>query len=184
MIRHLAFAILFINFIPYVIIGQGVAISEESADPDESAMLHLISSDKGFLLPRMNTEQRDLIDSPAEGLMLFNQDLNCIQINIGSPQIPSWTCADGSNCIPQPSDAYAGNNQLNISGNQTYLNAGSPISGESGLWEILSGEDGAFQDETNPATLFSGMQGETYTLRWTISNPCGSTYDEIIIGFN
>lgn len=183
MIRFLAFFSIFVFFVNFVK-GQGVAISQENLDPDESAMLHLISSDKGFLLPRMTTEQRDLIDSPAEGLMLYNPELYCIQINIGNHLFPSWTCADGSNCIPQPSQAFAGNNQLNISGTQTYLNALNPEPGESGMWIIISGEDGLFDNDTDPETLFIGISGETYVLRWTIANPCGNTFDEVIISFN
>ena len=40
--------------------------------PDSSAQLDIQSDSKGFLPPRLSTEQRDAISSPAEGLMIYN----------------------------------------------------------------------------------------------------------------
>ena len=42
--------------------------------PDPSAQLEVSSTSKGFLPPRMTTEQRDAILSPAEGLLLYQID--------------------------------------------------------------------------------------------------------------
>jgi len=39
---------------------------------DASAILEVISSDKGLLTPRMNTAARDAIGSPTTGLLIFN----------------------------------------------------------------------------------------------------------------
>ena len=39
---------------------------------DASAILELIASDKGLLIPRMNTAARDGIGSPATGLLIYN----------------------------------------------------------------------------------------------------------------
>jgi hypothetical protein len=47
---------------------------------DNSAILELKSTDKGFLLPRMNTYNRDNIATPATGLMLYNTDSNWVEI--------------------------------------------------------------------------------------------------------
>ena len=40
--------------------------------PDPSAVVDLTSTGKGFLMPRMMTAERDVIPSPAEGLMIYN----------------------------------------------------------------------------------------------------------------
>lgn len=40
-------------------------------------MLDIKSSDKGLLLPRMTTEERDAIANPATGLLVYNTDDNC-----------------------------------------------------------------------------------------------------------
>ena len=59
---------------------------------DASAMLDVQASDKGFLLPRLSTAQRNTMPRPAKGLLIFNTDENCIQLNGGTPQAPAWDC--------------------------------------------------------------------------------------------
>jgi len=53
---------------------QGVGISESEIIPDASSILELQSTDKGFLVPRMTTDQREAIVSPATGLLVFDTD--------------------------------------------------------------------------------------------------------------
>lgn len=50
------------------------SINEDGSDPDESAILDLQSASKGILIPRLNTAARDLIDSPATGLLIYQTD--------------------------------------------------------------------------------------------------------------
>ena len=59
---------------------------------DLSAMLDVQGTDKGILLPRLSNAQRNAIAAPAKGLLLFNTDENCIQINAGTPLLPLWKC--------------------------------------------------------------------------------------------
>ncbi|MFN3639609.1 MAG: hypothetical protein ACK4UK_01700, partial [Flavobacterium sp.] len=47
--------------------------------PDASAILELESENRGFLPPRLTTAQRDLISSPAAGLVIYNITVNCLQ---------------------------------------------------------------------------------------------------------
>ncbi|MGB1216595.1 MAG: hypothetical protein ACPG5P_01895, partial [Saprospiraceae bacterium] len=47
--------------------------------PDTSAVLHLESTDRGFLPPRMTTAQRDAIFQPKEGLMVYNNEDSLMQ---------------------------------------------------------------------------------------------------------
>ena len=51
-------------------IGIGIAT------PDPSALLEVSTTDKGFLLPRMNNTEMNAISSPSEGLMVYC--LDCI----------------------------------------------------------------------------------------------------------
>jgi hypothetical protein len=64
-------------------------------DIDESAILEVRSTDKGLLPPRMTTAQRDLISNPAQGLIIYNLTLSCLQVNDGTPSIPNWNCISG-----------------------------------------------------------------------------------------
>ena len=42
--------------------------------PHASALVDMASDEKGLLIPRMTTVQRDAISAPATGLYIFNND--------------------------------------------------------------------------------------------------------------
>ena len=51
-----------------------VAINETGSDPDASSILDISSNNKGLLVPRLTTIQRNAIASPATGLLVFDTD--------------------------------------------------------------------------------------------------------------
>jgi hypothetical protein len=58
-----------------------------TSNPHPSAILDVESSNRGFLIPRMTTVQRNQIQNPTQGLMVYNTDRNAIQFyreNVGS----------------------------------------------------------------------------------------------------
>ena len=66
----------------------------------------------------------------------------------------------------------------------TTLAANAPTTG-TGTWTIVSGAGGSFVNANSPTTVFNGVSGTTYVLRWTISNGvCTSTNDNVKIIFN
>jgi len=71
------FALSVIGFVnsTYSQIGIG------TTSPHASAILDIESTSHGFLVPRMSTSQRDLINggSPTQGLMIYNTDEKCLQ---------------------------------------------------------------------------------------------------------
>ena len=85
-------------------------------------------------------------------------------------------------CTPQPDQANAGSDSLNIQGISIQLQANTPVNG-SGQWTVVSGQGGSFADDTLATTLFTGQVGSTYTLGWTISTVCGSSSDTVLIQF-
>jgi len=77
-------------------IKSQVSISDkdnQTAHP--SSVLELISDDKGLLLPRMETSQRDEITSPAQSLIIFNTTKNCIEIFVGGEWNEFWCYEEG-----------------------------------------------------------------------------------------
>ena len=50
-------------------------------EPQNSAIFWFRSSSKGVLFPTMGTIQRDAIPTPEQGLMLFNTDVQKMQVN-------------------------------------------------------------------------------------------------------
>ena len=75
-----------IHFTNSVIKAQGVAVSSTGSPPDPSAMLDVSSHNRGVLITRMNTAERDSILSPAEGLQIYNTSTKCFEFYDGS----SW----------------------------------------------------------------------------------------------
>jgi len=131
--------------------GKNVAILSENdvpsilggglSDIDNSAILKLHSTTKGFLMPRMTTAQKNTITNPATGLMLFDLNVNQIQINTGTTSVPVWTGIGGAgifgsmsaNFIPRaisvntlsPGSIYDDGINVGI---------GSPASSDTKLW--------------------------------------------------
>ncbi len=71
-----------------------VVISDkEGQEPHSSAVLELISDDKGFLLPRMDTDNRDAITEPTNSLMIFNKEKECVEIWVDGSWHELW-CSD------------------------------------------------------------------------------------------
>ena len=81
-------------------------------------------------------------------------------------------------CDPEPSLSYAGTDQINVI--EAKLKANKPLVG-IGSWTIVSGLGGHIEDPRNPKSLFTGVEGETYVLRWNVRNECGLTMDDVII---
>jgi uncharacterized protein (TIGR02145 family) len=85
-------------------------------------------------------------------------------------------------CTPQPDQANAGPDSLNMAGDSIVLYANVPLVG-TGEWTVISGQGWVFSDSSIATSTFHGLAGETYILVWTISTVCGSTSDTLVIGF-
>ncbi|UEG49584.1 hypothetical protein LK994_13160 [Ferruginibacter lapsinanis] len=70
--------------------GQNIAINDNGAMPDTSAMLDVSSTSKGLLAPRMTTTQRNNIPLPATGLLIFNTTTGAFNVNTGTSAVPAW----------------------------------------------------------------------------------------------
>ncbi|MCX6304307.1 MAG: hypothetical protein NT040_05020 [Bacteroidetes bacterium] len=61
-----------------------VAINTDGSPPDPTAMLDVSSTNRGLLIPRISTAARNLIPSPATGLLIYNTDDNQFNYYNGS----------------------------------------------------------------------------------------------------
>lgn len=57
-----------------------VGINTTGNAPDNSSILDVSATDKGLLIPRMTTVERDAIANPASGLMIVNTTTQCLEI--------------------------------------------------------------------------------------------------------
>ena len=62
--------------------GNGMVLGSNARDA--SAILHLISTSRGFIPPVMTSGQRDVISSPAQALIQFNDTDDRLEIRINS----------------------------------------------------------------------------------------------------
>jgi hypothetical protein len=61
-------------FILFLLISEAsnAQVGIGTTNPEISSMLDIQSTDKGFLMPRLTTAERDAISSPATGLLIYN----------------------------------------------------------------------------------------------------------------
>ncbi len=71
----------------------GVSIGKGDADADPSAILELVSTNKGLLIPRLSSGEREGIVSPATGLLVYDTTLSGFYYWTGS----SWKAISGIN---------------------------------------------------------------------------------------
>jgi uncharacterized protein (TIGR02145 family) len=69
-------------------------------------------------------------------------------------------------------------------GNISMTLLGNAVPGATGEWTILSGNGGVLDNPANPRALLTGINKETYTLKWTLTNACGQNSDTVIITFD
>lgn len=125
------------------------------------------------------------ITNPSTGTSTFSG-------TAGSTYVLRWTIINGS-CTPssddvsitfisQPTLANAGIDQANCGATAT-LQGNAPAIG-TGLWSIISGTGGTIVNPSSPASSFTGIAGNSYTLRWTTSNStCPVSTDDVLIQF-
>lgn len=56
------------------LLGQSILFNSSGGTPDASSLMELRSTEKGFLVPRMQASERLAISSPAQGLLVFQTD--------------------------------------------------------------------------------------------------------------
>ena len=79
-----------LSFILFISISQFAQVGIGTLTPDDSALLDLVSSEKGFLMPRLTAAEIASLTSPAKGLLVFNTTTNDSEVNIGTPSVPLW----------------------------------------------------------------------------------------------
>jgi uncharacterized protein (TIGR02145 family) len=132
--------------------GAGVGIGTDN--PNTSAKLDISSSTQGFLPPRMTTNQRDAITSPAIGLVIFNISTNCLNFFIGS----GWNETCGNPILPSGTVTTI---NCGTATNTGTITQGTAASGVSSSVPYTGGNGGSHSGQTVTST---GVTGLTATL--------------------
>jgi hypothetical protein len=68
------YKIIFTALILILTVNSNAQVGIGNSSPAISSVLDITSTTKGFLAPRMNTNERNLILNPADGLLIYNTD--------------------------------------------------------------------------------------------------------------
>jgi uncharacterized protein (TIGR02145 family) len=132
---------------------MSIRVSAQTAiggnSPDPSAMLDVQSNSKGVLLPRMTTVERNAIASPANGLMIYNSENNCWEINLGTNSSPVW-----QNIICLGSIASLDCAGASLTGT---LQPNTPAMAVSVSVPYTGGNGGVHQGQTVTSTVVTGL---------------------------
>ena len=81
--------------------------------PNSSTILHVESTDKGILIPRVSSSD---IVSPANGLLIFETNDNAFEYNSGTPVAPVWTKINTGSSVYMGKFIITGTGSQTISG--------------------------------------------------------------------
>lgn len=145
--------------------AQGVSINTTGANPDSSAILDVSSTTQGLLPPRMTEAERDLINNPATGLIIYNTTTDCINMWNGN----TWrqSCFDCDFSAPNVT-----NNGPICEGITLNLTA-DPIAGATYSWTGPNGFSSNLQNPSisNTTAAASGIYSLEVTLNGCTSSP-------------
>jgi uncharacterized protein (TIGR02145 family) len=150
--------------------------------PDPSAQLEVSSTSKGFLPPRMTTEQRDNISNPATGLIIYNTTTNILEYKIASGWVSLISNPDGVNAgemqywdgsawVVIPSSTNDGAILTVVDGIPTWVDGTATAPSELIISNAVGGDAKATVTFTAPASI-GGTAIAGYTV---ISSPGGIT---------
>lgn len=148
--------------------------------PEPSAALEIKSTSQGFLPPRMTTNDRNLINTPVPGLMIYNTTTNNLQLYTSVEEqqedilIANTTISNGATCMTNGNLWFT----PNISGTLTEVKLNASGAGETASLVLM---DASSCDNTrtelgtsNSVTMVNGWN------TWTFSTPvdvaAGTTY--------
>lgn len=146
---------------PFILMVSGMLNAQEvgigTVTPDSSSALHIHSTDKGFLMPRMSTAQRDLIIKPATGLMIYNLTTNNSQLNTGTSLIPNWVGINGdSSTVGTSATSVTATGDLNTASTVDSLIPGMSLSPPPGTYLLFfNGQYGLTESE--PVSTAQGV---------------------------
>ena len=109
-----------------LLIGYNTAFTQVgigTTNPNNSAKLEVSSTTQGFLPPRMNTTQRDAINNPATGLIIFNTTTNGLEIKTNS----GWLSLTQSSSVTLPTVIIGAQKWMEKNLNVAFFQDGSEI---------------------------------------------------------
>jgi hypothetical protein len=171
--------------------GQSVGISNTAITPDASSILELRTNNKGILIPRMVTTERDGITSPAEGLMIYNTTTNQFNFYNGT----TWTALISYANVDLTGEVTSVGNVASL-GSFTSLSLNTALTDETGSQLAVFSDSPSFTGIPLAPTAIEGTNtSQLATTAFVLANTDGykavdsgiasttvSTSDELVNG--
>ena len=119
---------------------------------DSSSILELASTSKGFLAPRMTTNQRDFIATPAKGLLIFNITTNVLEQNSGTAVLKNWTSISAISKVNSGFDSINDDREVTTSSKQDTIAPQMKLTPPEGSY-LVSFESQYNNSKVNLATV-------------------------------
>jgi len=149
------------------IYNNGNQVGIGTSMPDASAGLHLGFTDKGLLIPRVSLVERNSINSPAEGLIIYNTD--CFNINVFRNGVWDFVHSGVGPSAPTTGVHASSVNQIVWNWNAVQGVAGYKYS-------TVNNYAGAIDNGTSTSFTQSGLASQTtYTLYVWAYSVCGNS---------
>ncbi len=183
------------------LLAQNVSINADGALPDPKAMLDISSTISGLLIPRMTTEQRDLIDTPPNGLQVYNITTNTLDIyrnsawmsvahTISSNLVYVYSLADlpapvGSAILLDATKMYIFSGIVDISPNYLNLNGAGVRGTDPGNDGVMSTVSGGILRSTGVSVFMENLAilpASGGTKAFDLADATGAQYCNIFSG--
>ena len=99
--KKLCFLVVLVSMLTSSALAQ-VAVNTDGSLPDNSAMLDVKSTAKGFLPPRMTFAERNSIPNPAEGLTVYCTNCNADGTGVTCTYSCCWQWRNNTSSCPTP----------------------------------------------------------------------------------
>lgn len=160
------FSILFTCLVTFAA-GQGVGINGTGSTPDPSSGIDVNFTDRGALIPRMTTAQRDAIVNPAQALQIYNTTTRCFEFW----EYGMWQTMVCASCpIPIQPGAITGNSVVCENESESYSVPNSD--GITYTWVFPAGWVQTSGGTSNSITATVGPGAGN--IQVTPSNVCGN----------
>lgn len=139
--------------------------------PDPTALLDLSATNRGLLIPRLTTAQRNAITNPALSLFIFNITTNCFEAYVNNAWY-SISCPTA--CITPAIPGNIGGITCVVAGQGGYTFSINTVSGATSYtWTVPTGSTITSGQGTTSITVTFGNTSGNISV--TADNTCGSS---------
>lgn len=150
------------------LLGQGVTVGSNQP-PNPSAGIDMQFQDRGLLIPRLTTTQRNAISNPAIGLQIFNTTTTCLEIYFAT----GWR-AIACNCTAPPSTpSLSGPSQFCVNQTNVTYSVAPQADASSYNWAVPAGVTLVSGQGTSSIVVNMGTTGGLISV--SAQNSCGTS---------